>query len=447
MHHQHKITIFLLFLSAGLGAQQELMLSSLPDLWHSNSINPAFYPEGKRFFIGVPALSLDIAHSGELTYNDLFREEGDRTYIDLSQAIDKLEPENELFYQQRIETVSLGLRSRDSLWGLQLGHAILLNAWVKYPKSLAQILWYGNAPFVGQTLQIGPQTDAFDWHEWSVGVSRQVGNFSLGARLKYLTGMNLLRTDDGHTELSVYTDPDIYQLTLRTDYQFYSSSLVESFDTSGYGYDINAGSFGGSPSTKNSGFAFDLGLHAKLSERLSVYASALNLGGAITWKKDVSTFTSRNEYTYNGAEIAGLDIINGSDNLDFDAQLDTLNDIFKFVKTGSDNLKNDLPMRIYAGGSFDLSEKWSVSLNTMYETLNSRDNTAAGAGIRWEPLRWLSLGAMYSTSTRSSSNLGFHLILQPGPVQVYLTSDNLLNGFSAKSSPAANFRVGGALVF
>ncbi|HRI62142.1 MAG TPA: DUF5723 family protein, partial [Saprospiraceae bacterium] len=328
MHFRYKTALFCLFFAGEIAAQQELMLSSLTDFWHSNSVNPAFYPKGKRFFVGLPAYSIDAAHSSNIEYDDVFKVEDGHTVIDLDDAIPKLDDQNDIYYDQRIETVSFGFRTRNDLWGLQVGHAILTSGWSQYPKDLAEFLWYGNAPYVGETLEIGPKADIFDWHEWNIGISRRLGKVNIGARFKYLTGVSALQTDENRTQMSVYTDPDIYQLTLKTDYVFYSSHIVDAVDTAGYGYYFSTNSFGGSPSTENSGYAFDLGFDAQLSENLSVYASALNLGGSINWEKETASFTSNTEYLYEGAIIPGIDIINGADSLDFDAKLDTLNDVF-----------------------------------------------------------------------------------------------------------------------
>ena len=446
MCFKYKFSFLLFLLASGLNAQQELMLNALPDLWHTNSVNPAFFPEGKRFAVGLPGYSLDAAHSGDITYNDILRREGDRTVIDLGNVIDKLDPENEVFFDQRVETVSFGIRSRDDKWGLQLGHAIVLSGWVNYPKALAEVLWNGNAPYVGQTLQIGPQTDIFDWQEWNAGISRRFGNFSVGARVKFLTGVSALVTETGRNTMSVYTDPDIYQLTLTTDYAFHSSSIISAIDTAGLGFEFVTGSFGKQPSFDNSGVAFDLGLQAKLSERLSINAAILNLGGTITWEKNANLYASKNQYTYEGGTFPGTDIINGADDIDFESKLDTLNDIFQFQKT-SEAFQSALPLRVLAGATFRFSEKWHVGVNVYYQDTDNRTNTAGGVHVRWLPARWLSLGAMYSANSRSSSNLGFHVAVTPGPIQFYLLSDNLLNAFSLKNSPAINLRAGAALVF
>ena len=72
---------------------------------------------------------------------------------------------------------------------------------------------------------------------------------------------------------------------------------------------------------------------------------------------------------------------------------------------------------------------------------------ALGASARWKPLNWCSIGAMYSVNKQSAANLGLHLVLTPGPLQVYFTSDDVLYAFSIKNSSTVNFRAGISLIF
>ena len=174
-----QLILFTLALIAGaaqLTAQQELMLSQMNKVWQMNQINPSFFPEGKRIAIGLPAFSVDAAHSSSISYNDFFRKENGKTLFDFGPVIAKLDPQNEVTYQQRIETVSLGLRlPGKGETVVQAGHAIRLNSNLTYSKELIQLLWGGNAQFIGQTIQIAPTTNTFDWHEISVGLSRNLG--------------------------------------------------------------------------------------------------------------------------------------------------------------------------------------------------------------------------------------------------------------------------------
>jgi hypothetical protein len=446
MKIKHLTTLFALLLAHLAPAQQELMLNSLPELWHSNTTNPAFFPEGKNIVVGLPSFGVDAAHSGDIRYRDFFRRENGRTVIDLSNAISKLDPENTLRFDQRLETVSLGIRLGKKRWGLRLGHAIAFSGQLQYPKALPELLWNGNGPFVGQTVEFAPQADVADWHEWSLGAMRRFGKLQLGLRAKWLTGISALRTDPQRSSMSLFTDPDIYQLTLNTDYAFHSAGIVSAIDTAGLGFDLSLDALNSQIRAKNNALVFDIGGVLTLSERLSLHASAQNLGAAIRWEQDAALFASKANYTYEGTNIPGADIINGTDSLDFDTKLDTLNDIFQFARSNS-SFDTRTPLRLYAGASWKLSPRWVFGLNVFHQNHPSGNLTAVGASARWSPLRWLSLGAMYNLNDRSAANLGFHLAATPGPVQVYLMSDNMIRAVSLRNTPAFNLRFGLALAF
>ena len=445
MRLTHTLALLCLLLAAPLAAQQELMLNTLPELWHSNTLNPAFFPSEKKIAIGLPGISLDAGHSGDITYRDIFVKKGGQTEINFGNAIDKLEAQNDLFFDQRIETISLGLRLSKRL-AIHAGHANRFTGTMSYPKSLPELIWNGNAPYIGQTVQVAPRAAIFDWNEWSAGATLQLGGISLGGRFKLLSGAGALRTDAARQSASIYTDPDIYQLTMNTDYAFHSSGLVSAFDTSGLGFDIDVAKVKGQLFSKNTGAAFDLGIQIKLSDKLSLSASALDLGGKINWTENANYYHSQGKYEYDGVTFPGTDIINGFDSLDFDTKLDTLNDIFQFQKTPQ-QFSTQLPARYYLGAQFKITERWQLALSTLIQDMPDRQNVAVGASVRWQIVRWLSLGAMYSLNDRSAANLGFHTALKIGPGQLYFTSDNLLNAFSVKNSPAVNLRAGAALVF
>ncbi|MBK6929635.1 MAG: hypothetical protein IPH12_01785 [Saprospirales bacterium] len=428
------------------GAQQELMLHQQTGLWQASATNPAFFPKDKRLMIGLPSFGLDAAHSGDITYNDLLRREGNRTILDLSKAIGKLEPENEGYYDQRFETVSLGLRLPAGFY-LQAGHAVRINAVVNYPKALAELFWYGNAPYIGQTLNVGFSTTTFDWNELSLGLARRFGDrLTIGARAKFLSGISSLQTDDDHRLVSVYTDPDIYQLTLQTDYAFHSSSIISAIDTSGLGFDLAINELKNGFSA-NTGWAFDLGLQLQLGERLTLSASALDLGGRINWKENANYFRSNGSFTYDGVEIPGTDIINGTtDSLDFTAALDTLNDALQFQKT-AESFHSTLPARFYIGGTFKPTERWSFGAVVHHQNSERRSATSVGVNAHWAVLKWLTLGVMYSVNGHSATNLGLSVVIRPGPAQLFIISDNALNAATPYGSAAVNFRFGGAVVF
>jgi hypothetical protein len=440
---KHRIIFILALVMGGnqLIAQQELMLSQMNKVWQMNQINPAFFPDDKRIAIGLPAFSIDATHSGTVSYSDFFKIENGKTLFDFDQVIAKLDPQNEVAYQQRIETVSLGIRlPGKGHTAIQASHAIRLSSALTYPKEVVQFLWGGNAQFIGQTIQIAPVTNTFDWHEISAGLSRDFGKkLRVGAKVKYLAGISSLETDQEAQFASIYTDPDIYQLKLTTNYGFHSFGTVSAIDTNGFGFKVITNELGNQFRTQNSGIAFDLGITLQLTPKLTIYASALDINGQIKWKEG-KYFKSKGIFDYNGATIAGSDIINGADSIDFSSKLDTLNDFFMFQRTDSE-FSSSLPARYYISGVFDITKRWSIGGSFYYED-NATTNTAFGVSLQWQPVRLIRLGALYSTNSRKAANLGFQVTLRPGPVQVFFASDNLLNAFTPYSASNVNFRTG-----
>lgn len=435
----------LICLVAPAYAQQELMLHSLNDVWHSTSTNPAFFPADKKVVVGLPGISLDAEHSGDISYRDVFVKSGDKTVIDFGNVISRLAPSNEVRFDQRNETFSLGFRLPMKFM-IQGGHATRTSGSIVYPKSLPELLWNGNGPYIGQTLDIAPVAAVSSWNEWSIGLARQFGIVTIGVRGKLLTGISSLLTDPNHTLATVHTSNDIYQLTLNTDYGFHSSQIISAFDTSGLGFNVDFGSLKGKAFSQNTGSAFDLGIHVQVNEKLSLDASVLDLGGKINWDTKSNYYLSQGSYEYEGQEFPGTDIINGADSLDFETKLDSLNDIFNFNKTAA-SFTTELPVRAYVGVGYQLTKRWSVGVSAhLTHRASGEDTYAVGASARWQLFKWLSLGGMYSINQRSGANLGFHLVAKPGPVQVYFTSDNLLNAFTPKNSSVVNFRAGIALL-
>jgi hypothetical protein len=446
MKLHHILPFFpVLFLLQTAHAQQELLLHQQNNLWHASALNPAFFPSEKRIAIGGPSYGLDAAHSGNVTYNDLLRKQGDRLVLDVGNAIGKLDPDNNVHYDQRFETVSLGVRFGS--WYLQAGHAVRVNTAINYPKALAELFWYGNGPYIGQPLEIGFTANTATWNELHLGLGKRFGDkLTLGARAKFLSGVGAMQTDDARRQIRVLTDSDIYQLSLTTDYAFHSSSIVSGIDTAGLTYDLALNEIK-NKFADNTGIAFDFGLQFQISERLSLSASVLDLGASISWKKNASYFHSQGTFEYNGIGIPGADILNGTtDSLDFGAALDTLNDVLQFQKTDSE-FTTTLPTRIYVGGSFKLTERWVLGAVLHHQNSKNRSATSVGVSAHWSPLKWLTVGGMYGVNDRSAANIGLSIVVKPGPLQLFVLSDNVLNAVTPYGSAAVNFRFGGALVF
>lgn len=446
-----KLTLILSFLAGistiKVAAQQEMMLSHITESWQFNSISPSFFPEGKRVAIGLPALGLDAFHSGSLSYNDFFRKENGNNLIDLDQAIGQLEDENTIVYRQRIETASLGIRlPGKGKTALSLSHAIRINSNTTYQRELVQLLWQGNAQFIGQTIEVAPTTNTYNWHEVDLGISRKFGPVRVGAKARYLMGVSALNTDANARSLSVYTNPDIYQLQLTSNYGFYSAGLVSSIDTSGLGFDVTVDDLTSKINKGSNGFAFDLGVSTHIGDKIMLYASALDLGASIHWT-ETKYFKSNGTFAFDGATIPGADLINGSDSLDFSTQLDTLNDIFQFQQSTAADFSTTLPARYYAGGTFQVTKRVKLGASVYHESYKEANQTAFGLSVQLKPVKWFEFGAIYTANRNKAANIGLQIGLHPGPVHFFLASDQVPGLLKPRGSSSVNLRTGMSVVF
>jgi hypothetical protein len=437
--------VIILFSLPKIQAQQELMLHQLPDIWHKNSLNPAWFPTDKNFAVGLPSLTLDQYHSGNISLNDFITKQNGTNYYDLSKVISKLEAVNNFSIDERVETLSFGVKFLGM--GVSVGHAIRFSGTFEYPKSMAQLLWEGNGSTIGQSVDIAPNINFWGCNELSLGFAKKFLNTNVGLRIKYLSGIGAIRTDDDHQKASVFTDADIYQLTLQTDYAFQSAVVVNAFDTVGLGYDIKTNKLKiGQLFSKNTGLAFDLGATFKITDRFQIQASLLDLAGTIKWKDNANYFKSQGSYQYEGIKIPGSNIINASDSLSIENQLDSLNDIFQFQKTVS-SFNTQLPLRMYVGATLQITKKLGVGASFYRLQSKSKTATAIGLNAQITPLKLVSFGVMYSINDKTKTNVGCNVVLRPGPVQIYFASDNILNGVSGNASSSVNFRIGAGVVF
>ncbi|MCB0570100.1 MAG: hypothetical protein KDC66_10070 [Phaeodactylibacter sp.] len=166
--------LFLLFFSisvTALSAQEDLSTHFLRQSWQANRTNPALFPDHK-IIVGLPGVynSLWVTN---ITYSDLatVNENGEKV-LHIDNAIDKLGPDNIIRENLDIETLSLGLRL--GKLSLSLGHSLRFNAYMNYPKTLPQLIWQGNAQFIGQEVSFGPDVDLFGYQEYALGLAGEV---------------------------------------------------------------------------------------------------------------------------------------------------------------------------------------------------------------------------------------------------------------------------------
>ncbi len=435
-----KILIFCIGLSTvfPLFAQQELGTHLLRDVWQVNKTNPAIFPD-KRLIIGLPGIYNNLNISN-VTYNDLIVKENGETLLDINNAIGKLEANNEIRENLEVETVSLALRF-GKLW-LSAGHTIKFNAYVDYPKTLPQLIWQGNAQFLGQNVDFSTNMQLFGYNEFAFGAAFPITkNITIGGKFKWLSGFGDVSTD--RTKLNLLTDETAYELTLDADFRVNSTGSIEYNGLRDLTVDYNFNDFNGDQLfNQNNGVAFDLGIYAKFG-KLDLAASVLDLGGKINWEQDVQNFSLNGTYAYRGLDVA-QDLL--EDSTTVNSAIDSLVELYDFTETNN-TYSTDLPLRYYISATYQLNDTWRFGGLLYGENYQDENFPSVAVSGNMQLFSWLNLGATYAFRSEKFDNLGLNATAKLGPIQIVGMTDNIISALNPKNSNSANVRLGLNLLF
>lgn len=432
--------MFALLFTSLSAQQQELNTLLIPNTWQANRLNPSVVPKA-NYVIGGPGLYNNL-RVNNIVYNDLFgtNSQGE-TILQVDDAIAKLGDQNRILENLDIETISLGARL-GNIW-VTLGHSLRSNAILNYPKTLPQLIWQGNAQFIGQTISFGPEMNMNSYHEIGLGLVFEVSKgFTLGGRVKYLSGINSIASNRNLLELT--TDDEVYQLSMNADYLVNSAGSLQYDGWSELAVAFNFGTLTGDHLFgKNTGTAFDLGATIQLG-RLSLSASALDLGAGIEWKDDVHNYRLDGVYEYAGLDLA-RNILENDDELG--SVLDTLEAIYNPVETDTP-YTTILPKRYYLNAGYQLNDTWHLGALVYYENGKMGLSEPAFAfGANAQIIAPLNLGATLAYRHEQFTNLGLNLSLQIGPARILVATDNIVTAIRPKESHSANLRLGTSFLF
>ena len=240
-----------------------------------------------------------------------------------------------------------------------------------------------------------------------------------------------------NSDASLFTDPDIFQLTLDSDFRANTSSFLEfnSIDDFNVNFDFNDFGFSNFFSG-NSGFAFDFGIDLDLG-KLKVAASVTDVGD-INWSENVRNYTSNGTFEYDGVDFSGA--LTG-DGASFEGALDTLAEIFEVVET-FEEYSTTLPRKIYLSAIYDFSRTWQFGVVYFNEDAGGVISNAISLGAQARLSRALTVGGNYSIYNGNAANIGLNASGKVGPVQVVLATDNAIGLFDFGNTQYTNVRLG-----
>ncbi|MCB0651404.1 MAG: hypothetical protein KDC85_09040 [Saprospiraceae bacterium] len=425
---------FALLLSCfSLSAQQELGTHFLTGTWQSGYTNPALLPNAK-FVISVPGFYNNLSISN-ITFNDLVTEDNSgNKVLDINGAINKMEDQNLLREDFSFETLGLGLKL--GKLSLSFNHALKFKAFLDYPKTLPQLIWQGNAQFIGQKVAFGPDVELSAWHHYALGAGFELtDNITIGGRVKFLSGIAHASTEKH--DLSLTTSDDIYQLQLDADLLVNASGSLEFQDFENYSFTFDpAGTGFKNLFSSNKGIAFDLGVSAQFG-KLDVAASILDIG-KINWEKDVKNYAVQGIFEYQGLEVA-QEIF--ADSTEIGSVIDTLKAIYMPVTT-SNKFSTALPTQFYLSAGYQLGDNLHLGALFYAEMFRGTTYPAFALSGRYKISGTFEVGAIYAIRNKTFDNLGVNAVINLGPVQLVAMTDNLLTAINPKNSHSANVRLG-----
>lgn len=424
------LILFVIF-STTSGIGQDMTLLHLNGFMPATIHNPAM-PLQKKINCSLGAISLFGGTDGPSINDITSKNNKGQRFLDFKKIPDNLDVYHDIYLDYDIRTLDIGVKIGS--FALMAGHGFRSASNIRYTKDLIQLLAFGNANFIGKTLDIGPTIDVMSFNELYLGAQKTSGKFTLGIKAKLLYGASSVNTES--STMQFYTNPEFYQLEFKNDYLLRSSSLLRynSLDsiTVNYSNLTFENIF-----YNNRGLAIDLGVNFKINDNLNLFASAVDIG-SISWDFFPRKYSSQGIFNFSGVDI--VDYLSDSTLSVKDTLLGLLD-----VKSSIEQYSTALNSTFSVGGSY-INGKWMF--NGLYQMRNRfgfRNHTLSLSAVR--QISVFDLGLQYIMLKNSFTNIGIYGRLRMGPFSLYMSTDNLVSIFRPLDANSASARIGTTLQF
>ncbi|MFZ4426198.1 MAG: DUF5723 family protein [Saprospiraceae bacterium] len=418
-------------------AQADLGIATMPGIWQAGYANPAVFQE-HRFVMSLPGIHYDIAGSG-FAWGDLVVREADgRRRLDPDRFIGSLKDRNHLRQQSEMPVFGFGICG--NAWFVSAGLQLRSTARLGFPKELAQLLWKGNAQFIGESIPFGPEINAAVFNESFLGLAlRPSPKLSIGGRIKLLNGV--FNVSALNSRLILTTGKDAYELLLDADYQLnatlgFTYSSLDSIELDEVRLGVS-GLFGDNP-----GLAMDFGIQYN-SGPLSIQASILDLG-SINWRKDANSLSLNGAFEFKGMDIF-QQLIEGN-NTGPVRILDSLNALYD-IRQNQSPYRTVLPARLSLGTAYALNDFTKGTGTLLIEMDAGNIYTAFALGGRLRAGKWADIGLLYAVRHGRANHLGLNAILNAGPLQIIAATDHIGAFLRPEKARQSNLRLGLNMTF
>ncbi|MEN9610288.1 MAG: hypothetical protein RLZZ628_1102 [Bacteroidota bacterium] len=413
-----------------LAAQTGSLSAGSQSFLSNYAINPALGSSDVKFALGLPSLQLDMNNTFKIS--DLLEKTGSTTFADLNKFAHNLSDKNHFSLAATAQLGHLGIRIKGIY--VSVGAELFSNTEASFSNMALKVFLDGNKMYPNVVLN-----DGNFYHQsfmtTYLGVSRTFldDKLSIGIRMKQLKGIGHLETEK--MNYSVQTDLNsnpAYALQIKTDMVAKAGGIFAPiFNALNNPTQLaNLSSNIQSNLMTGTGLGFDLGVSYKINPKINVAASIINIG-SLSWKQENGVdIASKGSGTFNWS---GYSYKIGADNapLNTDSLAQSAKDAFIPATTQTAYLSR-LPTLFYVGASYQLSEKQQISGVFRSQKVGLFTNTLLGVNYRYQLLKSLQLSGGVSLPSNSNMTVGGGLVWSPGPVQLYLMTDNISNVDNAK---------------
>lgn len=426
-----------------LKAQSELTLPLFDDVFQSSYLKPTVRPE-HTISIGLPGISsiyFQGIHNGFVP-NSVTSKPNDSVWFSPSKVLGELSDQNMIFASTDIDIFHLRIRVYN--WDYWFGVRQRQSLSFFYPKDLMSVAIRGNGDFIGNTLDFGQLGLNANLHrEYTFGMATEFNSWVFGGRLSLLQGLSSLYLKPQMLQVSI--DEDMYAHTVASDATLYSAGIPLTDDRLPNVDLFSNTDWRNSYLTRfrNPGASLALGVTYKYDQRTSFSFSVSDLG-FIHWSDSTVNYKIKGDSPFQGIDALG-DFLYVED-VDVDSTLDAFRSNFE-----DDEFEQAyttwLSPKFYLSANYQLASRTNVGFQ-LYGIVNRRFYPAFSLGITQGIGRAFNLALTASFNQRTITNLGFGLMVKPGPFQIYVLADNYFTPLiDPLSFTNLNFRFGVNLVF
>jgi len=440
-----KLILFLaIALSAySLKAQSELTLPLFDDVFQSSYLKPTVRPE-HTISIGLPGISsvyVQGIHNGFVP-NSVISNARDTNWFSPSSLLGELSDQNMVFANADVDIFHLRIRvhNLDYWFGIRQRHSLSFF----YPKDLMSMAVLGNANMVGEDIDFGYLGLNANLHrEYTFGMATEYNSWVFGGRVSLLQGLSSLYLKPATLQLNI--EDDMYAHTFASDAILYSAGIPLTEDKM-----PNEALFQNTEwlisyltRFRNPGASFALGVTYKYDQRTSFSFSVSDLG-FIHWNDSTANYKVRGDSPFQGVDALG-DFLYGRD-IDIDSTINAFRSNFDDEEF-EQAFTTWLSPKFYLSANYQLARRTHLGFQ-FYGIVNRRFYPAFSLGVTQGIGRAFNLALTGSFNQRTITNLGFGLMVKPGPFQIHMLADNY---FTPLVDPLTftnlNFRFGFNLVF